>query len=70
MSANQTLNIVYIKHCFLIQLKIAQKRQTVFNLSHQVEYELKITEQCAITQKIISVKCKFCDVYGREVKPG
>ena len=55
------------KHCFLIQLKMAQKRQTVFNLAHQAEYELKITEQCAITQKVVTVKCKFCDVCGREV---
>ena len=27
----------------------------------------KITEQCAITQKVISFKCKFVDVCGREV---
>ena len=69
MSANQRLNIVYIKYCFLIQLKMAQKRQTVFNLSHKAEYELNIIEQCAITQKVVSVKCTLCDIYGREVKP-
>ena len=46
MSTNQRLNIVYIKHCFLIQLKMAQKRQTFLNLSHQVEYELNIAKVC------------------------
>ena len=38
---------------------MAQIILTVFNLSHQVEYRLKITELCAITQKVISVKCTF-----------
>ena len=46
---------------------MAQKIQTVFNVAHQAEYQLKITEQCAITQKVVSVKCKCCDVCGREV---
>ena len=45
---------------------MAQKIPIAFNLAHQV-YELKITEQCAITQKVVSVKCKFCDVCGSEV---
>ena len=57
------------KALFYYTIKNDTKRQTVFNLSHQAEYELNITEQCAITQKVISVKCKFCDVHGREVKP-
>ena len=31
---------------------MAQKRPTVFNLSHQAEYELKITEQCTISNSL------------------
>ena len=55
---------------------MAQKRPTVFNLAHQVEYELKITVQtgtvvitvqCAITHKVVSVKCNLCYVCEREV---
>ena len=38
---------------------MSQKKINNFNLAHQAEYELKITEQCAITQKVVSVKCKL-----------
>ena len=31
---------------------MAQKRPTVFNLSHQTEYELKITDQCTISNSL------------------
>ena len=33
---------------------MAQKIPTVFNLAYKVEYEFKITEQCAIIQKVVS----------------
>ena len=39
---------------------MAQKRPTVFNLSHQAEYvHIKITEECSITQKVISINVNF-----------
>ena len=31
---------------------MALKRPTIFNLSHQVEYELNITEQCTISNSL------------------
>ena len=55
------------KALFSYTIKNSTKKPTVFNVAHQTEYELKITEQCSITQKVVSVKYQFVDVCGREV---
>ena len=46
MSANQRLNIVYIKHCFLIQLKIAQKDKQF--LIHHIKLNMNLRLQNSV----------------------
>ena len=49
---------------------MSSKRQTPFQLSHQLEYGLKMVEKAPSSSEIVSVSCRFCISFGREEKIG
>ena len=50
--------------------KKKQKRVTPFQKRHGVEFGLQVTETDPQTNLARSVVCRFCEIFGREPKPG
>ena len=49
---------------------MAPKRTTLFNESHVIAFGLTVYERDASTKAVVSVSCRFCLYFGRDVKIG
>ena len=48
----------------------SKKRKTPFQKGHEVTYGLRVTEVDPRTKMTRSVVCRFCEMFGREERPG